>query len=476
MLIISVTGPVGSGKTTLLLQLTAWFQQQHKGVDGFLAIAGDRSSPNQGASAYRLQMIATGQELMYAIRNESKFPPYIFNAETERKLQIWGEEIKSKGTSPLILLDEFGPREVSGKGHVHLWDLIKSANPSLVVISVRKELLHDIEQVLQMQCDLSIDVEDRDAWNKLRTACMEHDDWKRVGMYGAAAGGFEASVGTMLHTAQIPFRGIALSSVQSVVMTYAGDGLGVRGKVVWVPFISAGIKALSPSGNRLNPMLAISMQGFLYTASIELLGWNVLGVAIGGFLIGAWAAAQGVILQFFFIGGDLVQVYDMVLQWIASKLQIPPIGLVGLLIGWSSIAGLFSSSVTLYAYKKRHSIPKQLQRLLTQGTKIFVQEESIRSWKTAIKQSFFDLARPFFWIPIALVVVMILISGSSLEGAFWVVVRASTIAMIFFSLARAFEPRAFLRWLQKRGYWGPAYAFRMVFLSMDKKKENERTP
>jgi hypothetical protein len=295
-------------------------------------------------------------------------------------------------------------------------------------------------------------------------------------MYGAAAGGFEASVGTMLHTAQIPFRGIVLSSVQSVVMTYAGDGLGVRGKVIWVPFISAGIKALSPSGNSLNPMLAISIQGILYTTGIELLGWNILGIALGGFLVGAWAAAQGVILQFFFIGSDLVQVYDMVLQWIAAKLNFPPIGLIGLLIGWSSIAGFFSSIVTLYAYRRRQRIPKQLQRLLAQGTKILVQEESIRSWKSTIKQSLLDLTRPFFWIPIALFVVMILISGSSLESAFWVAVRASTIAMIFFSLARAFEPRAFLRWLQKRGYWGPAYAFRMVFLSIDKKKENERTP
>ena len=273
------------------------------------------------------------------------------------------------------------------------------------------------------------------------------------------------SVGAMLHTAQVPFRGIALSSVQSMVMTYAGDGLGVRGKVIWVPFISAGMKALSPSGSRLNPMLAISVQGILFTCATEVLGWNFLGVAVGGFLIGAWAAAQGVLLQLLFVGGDLITMYDKVLKWIAGLLHLPPPGLVGLLVLWSSLAGIIASAVTVYTYSRRHRTPKKLQYLLSQGATMFIQGEAKRSWRSAIRQSFRDLVRPFFWVPIAILMVLILVSGSSLERAFWIAVRASTIAMVFFSLARAFDPRSFLKWLRTKGYWGPAYAFRLVFLS-----------
>ncbi|MCX6120165.1 MAG: hypothetical protein NTX44_00905 [Ignavibacteriales bacterium] len=464
MLLVGVTGPVGSGKTSLLLQLTTWFQQQHKGVEGFLAIGEDRPSPNRGAGCYRLQMIASGRELLYATRDESKIPPYVFEIETERLLQEWAEQIKLKGAPALVVLDEFSSLETSGKGHAKLWNSIQSSNAPLVVIAMRSGLVSNIEQVLHIQFDVCIDVQETDAWNKLRTICVEHDDWKRIGAYGAAAGSFEASVGAILHTAQIPFRGIALSSVQSMVMTYAGDGLGTRSKIVWVPFIAAGMKALSPSGSRLNPMLAISVQGVLFTGATILFGWNIFGIMLGGFLIGAWAAAQGVLLQLLFVGSDLVRMYDAVLQWIGQKLHLPPFGLIGLLFLWSSIAGMFSSAVTLYAYTSRHRTPERLQRLLVTGAAHFVAEDTKRSWKSTIKQSLRDLTRPFFWIPIVILMALILVSGSSLENVFWIAVRASTIAMVFFSLARAFDPRSFLHWLRKRGYWGPAYAFRLVFL------------
>ena len=185
---------------------------------------------------------------------------------------------------------------------------------------------------------------------------------------------------------------------------------------------------------------------------------------LGGFLIGAWAAAQGVLLQILFIGGDLVHMYDVVLQWVARFLHLPPLGLIGLLVVWSSIAGTLCSVVTLYAYIHRHRTPARLQHLLSQGTTMFVREESKRSWKSTIKQSVHDLTRPFFWIPIAILMVLILVSGSSLESVFWIAVRASTIAMVLFALVRAVDPRSFLNWLRKRGYWGPAYAFRLAFL------------
>jgi len=470
MLIVGVTGPVGSGKTSLLLQLTMWFQQQHKGVEGFIALAENRSVPNQGADCYRLQMIASGRELLYATRDESNVPPYKFETETERLLQEWAEQIKLQGAPALIVLDEFSSMEASGKGHAKLWDSIKSSNPPLVVIAMRSGLTSKIELALHIQFDVCIDVQEKEAWNKLRTICAEHDDWKRIGAYGAAAGSFEASVGAALHAAQVPFRGVALSSVQSMVMTYAGDGLGTRSKIVWVPFISAGMKALSPSGNRLNPMLAISVQGILFTAATAIFGWNVVGIMLGGFLVGAWAAAQGVLLQILFVGGDLVHMYDIVLQWIARFLHLPPLGLIGLLVVWSSLAGIFSSAVTFYAYARRHRTPARLQRLLSQGATMFAREDSKRSWKMIVKQSIHDLIRPFFWIPIAILIVLVLVSGSSLENAFWIAVRAATIAMVFFSLARAFDPRSFLIWLRKRGYWGPAYAFRLSFLP--NKKEN----
>lgn len=206
MLLVGVTGPVGSGKTSLLLQLTAWFQQQHKSVEGFLALGESRPASNRGADCYRLQMIATGQKLPYATRDDHQQLPYIFDSNTEHELQKWAAQIASNSAPSLIILDEFGPREAMGNGHAKLWDSITSSNPPITVIAVRNSLVKDIEQVLHLHFDVCVDVQESDAWNTLRQICVEHEDWKRVGAYGAAAGSFEASVGAMLHAAQLPFR------------------------------------------------------------------------------------------------------------------------------------------------------------------------------------------------------------------------------------------------------------------------------
>ena len=144
MLLVGVTGPIGSGKTSLLVQLTTWFQQQHKSVEGFLALGENRPELHRGADFYRLQMIASGREFVYATRDDSKTIPYSFDVETEQQLQEWAKQIAVHGAPSLIILDEFGPREAAGKGHAQLWDSIKSSNPLITVIAMRNGMVKDI--------------------------------------------------------------------------------------------------------------------------------------------------------------------------------------------------------------------------------------------------------------------------------------------------------------------------------------------
>ena len=68
------------------------------------------------------------------------------------------------------------------------------------------------------------------------------------------------------------------------IMTFAADGLGRRQRVVWVSLLAASLKSLSPTGNRLRPMLAIALQGIFYTTAISMLGWNIAGILLGGFM------------------------------------------------------------------------------------------------------------------------------------------------------------------------------------------------
>ena len=476
MLIIGVTGGVGCGKTTLLGNLAQWHRERGKRVDGFLALAEGPRPAGKGAAGYRLQMLADGRTLSFARRDESLAPPYQFDPSTRRLLKDWANALPSSAPAALLVLDEFGPIEAEGGGHVALWPALHASGPGVVAVGLREGLQDAIEDRLGEKFDVIIRADVPDAIRRATDVCAAHEDWVRVGVYGAGAGGFEASVGAALHGAQVPLRGLFLSSIQSAIMTYAADGLGRRGRIVWVPFVSASLKALSPSGNRLRPMLAIVVQGLLYGGAVTVAGWNPLGVLLGGFLIGAWSALQGIALQYLFVGGDLVRAYDSIMQWISGRLNMSVPGLVTLFAAWSVFCGSVAATVTLFAWSRRRRMPLKLRRLLEEGSQRAPEFGGSHGWQGAVYRGLRDMLRPYFWVPVLVVVAVVLATGSTWESALWIVIRAGVIGFVLFSLARGFDPRRFIAWLRGKGHWGPALALQQALKARGKKINYPRLP
>jgi nucleoside-triphosphatase THEP1 len=460
LLLIGILGTVGSGKTSLLCRLADWWRVQGRSLDGFVARAGERPEARCGAVRYDLEMLKESRRLPYAVRDPALQPPYRFDPEAARELELWADGLASGDSGSLMIIDEFGPVEAAGGGHLTLWSRIVASNPGVIVVAVRAGEEGALKEKLGTGFDMLIDAASADAWETLCRACDEHPDWIRVGLYGGGAGGFESSVGAVLHGIQAPLTGLFMSSMQAVIMTYAASGLRQRRRVVWVPFISASLKALSPAGNRLRPMLAITMQGLLYGGAVTLFGWNILGVALGGFLVGAWSAIQGVALQFLFVGSDLIRAYDSVITWGAKLLDVRTPGLLMLIAGWSVICGAVSCVLTLIAWKRRQHMPGRLRDAVFRKRKGIVLEGKPAGRTEAMKRGIRDLARPLFWLPVLVVVGFTLASGSPIESALWVVVRAAGIGFVLFSLVRVFDMHRFIAWLQSRGHWGPALAYR----------------
>ncbi len=460
MLLIGIHGSVGSGKTTLLARLADWWRLQGKTAEGFIARAGARAGEGRGADRYDLEMLKDSRRLPFALRDPSLLPAYRFEEETLRALDAWADGLGAADPPSLVIIDEFGPVESAGGGHMALWGRVVASNPGLVVLGVRRGEEKRLRGRLGTGFDMLIDASSPDAWENLRRACEEHPDWMRVGLYGGGSGGFESSVGAVLHGLQAPLTGLFMSSMQSVIMTYAASGLRDRRKVVWVPLISASLKALSPAGNRLRPMLAIAVQGLLYGGAVTFLGWNVLGVALGGFLIGAWSALQGIALQFLFVGSDLIRAYDSIIAWVAKLLQVRTPGLLVLIAVWSTLCGAVSCTLTLLAWKRRQHMPGRLKDAVFRRKKGTALEGKPAGRIDAMKKGLRDLLRPLFWFPVAIVVGFTLATGSPLESALWIVVRAAGIGFVLFSLVRVFDVQRFISWLQSRGYWGPALAYR----------------
>ena len=423
-LLIAVTGGPGASKTSLLAELAAAQLARGHRVEGVLALAGHRAAPDQGAQEYWLRFIGSDQELSWAVRDESLIPPYYFEPETERKLRIWAERLGTMPPTPLLVLDEFSKFEAMGRALMPIWPIIAAAHPQVVVIAVRENLVEKIEERLGRKFDLRLTATAPDALLKLQRACEDYGEWTRLGLYGGAAGGVEVTVGAALHAGKIPLRGLLLSSVQAALMVYAGSGLAQPGRVVWVPFISAGLKALSPAGSRVRPMIAIIMQGLLFGGSVQAFGWNVFSLGLGGALVGAWAATQGFVLQYLMMGPEMVKAYDSVVLWLAQKWSITAPGLPWLVGAWAVLHAVVAAGATLTAWRLRRP-PAMLQNIIDREKARVLARTSApphplpSPWVRRLR----EFTRWQFWLPLGVVATILLAGGGTWESILWLVLR-----------------------------------------------------
>lgn len=454
-LLIAVIGLPGEGKTRLLAELAAAHLAIGHRVEGFVAEAGSRRVPEEGAVDYGLRWLASGEVLPWAVRDESLSPPYRFDPHTSERLHAWAEALPAE--TPLVIMDEFSKFEARGEGLMPVWPKIAAARPHIAVLAVRRGLEDQLEARLGRRFDLRIDATAPDALAQLQQASADYGEWTRLGLFGGAAGGVEMSLGALLHASGVPLRGLFMSSLQGVMMTFAGFGLGQPSRVIWVPFVSAGLKALSPAGNRLRPMLAICMQGALFSLSVASLGWNFFGVALGGALIGAWAAMQGFFLQYLMLGGELLKAYDSVVQWLARHWHITAPGLPWLIGGWTLLHALIAGGAAFAAFRLR-APPPALQNLIDRE---LARQPANRPhlasaplWRRIMR----DVIRWQFWLPALVVGTILLATGRSWESIAWLTFRFVAVGVVILSLVSLLRPARWAEQLRRRGWWGPALA------------------
>lgn len=454
-LLIAVTGGPGTSKTRLMAELAAAQLARGQRVEGVLSIAGNRASPHQGANEYWLRLIGSDLELPWATRDEALNPPYFFEPGTMKKLQVWAERLQGLPPAPLLILDEFGKFELRGLGLMPLWPALVAAAPQVIVMAVRDELLTGIEALLGRKFDLCVPAQAPDALAQLERVCRDYGEWTRLGLFGGTAGGLEMTVGAALHSAKIPLRGLAMSSLQVAMMVFAGLGLSQPGRVVWVPFISGGLKALSPGGSRVRPMIAIIMQGLLFGGAVQAFGWNFLAIGLGGALVGAWAALQGFLLQYLLLGDELVRAYDTAVVWLAEHWQITAPGLPWLVGAWAVLHAAVAGSVAVTAWYLRRP-PAALQRIIDKETTRSPAPAGAErpGWIRRLR----EFGRWQFWLPLLAVAAILLGSGRPWEAVVWLVLRFFAVACVLIALVSLLRPARWAELLRQRGWWGPALA------------------
>lgn len=456
-LLIALTGGPGTSKTRLMAELAAGQLARGQRVEGVLSIAGNRATPHQGASEYWLRIIGSDVELPWAMRDEALNPPYFFEPGTAKKLHAWAERLRNLPSPPLLLLDEFGKFELRGLGLMPLWPALMAARPQIVVLTVRDDLVETIESLIGRKFDVRIPAQSPGALTQLQRTCEDFGEWTRIGLFGGAAGGLEMTVGSALHAAKIPMRGLAMSSLQAAMMVFAGTGLSQPGRVIWVPFISGGLKALSPAGNRVRPMIAIIMQGLLFGGTVQALGWNFFALGLGGALVGAWAALQGFFLQYLLLGNELVRAYDTVVLWLADRWHITAPGLPWLVGVWAVLHALVAGSVAVTAWHLRRP-PVALQKVIEKETARNPAAASTGAGRPGWLRRLREFGRWQFWLPLLVVAAILLGSDRPWETVAWLVLRFIAVGCVLIAFVSLLRPVRWAESMRRRGWWGPALA------------------
>lgn len=445
-ILIAITGDVGAGKSSALSAVADGLRADGASCAGFVSEAEGRTEPGKGAGRYTLRNLISGETCVAAERgDDGKIAP-VQGATEWAKAWLEGEL-----SGKTVLLDELGKWEAEGGGLMPLARDVLARKPLAIVASVRKDALDSIQAQWGRPFDLVFEVGDAaDVATHVVDAVRQAPDWRRVGWFGAGSGGLEMSVGAAMHALKFPLTGLAMSTAQAGIMTVAADGLHRKDRVAYAALISAGLKAMSPAGSRLGPMLAISMQGLLFTGSIRALGWNVLGAGVGGALVGAWAGSQGLLVQYLLLGNGLQRAYDTFVKWLAQRFDLAAPSLPLLAAGVIGLYALVAGSTTAWVWLRRHRVRARVERRLESGA-VTVKKLRPGGWWR-------PLVSPTFLVPTLLVCGLLALSGARADEVGLVAVRAVGVGLVLGIAMVGLKPEVVLRWLRRTGRWGAAYA------------------
>ncbi len=160
--IILLTGSVQGGKTTFLRSLIERLYQRGLKAGGFLCPGTFDSGIR---SAFSLKNIQTGVELPMAASKETsdwfKYRRFWFNPEAFITGREWTLEQLSQKPDMLVI-DEVGPMELEGSGWSELLEDLVKAPVSLLLWSVRENIVSEVMQQWDVPPDHLIRIDTMD--------------------------------------------------------------------------------------------------------------------------------------------------------------------------------------------------------------------------------------------------------------------------------------------------------------------------
>lgn len=331
-----VTGRAGAGKSTLLTQLASSLRKFHR-LGGFIMRGSGRTDELFGAAElYELVPAASprADAILWADRENGEC---VFREATRRQAEalIEAETTAPESDRPEILfIDEIGRLELSGQGFADLFQKALHSEVPIVAAALKKKALPEIIRHFHLENGLLIDLdemtmEQASALIRRRIRAM---DSERIGSFAGLNGLVEVGLGSMLRAFKVPLKGHFLAYLQNVLLITFGKSLHGRG-LFRITFISSMLKAFSPVGGTIRPMLYILLQGSAFALPAAILGFSLVSVLAGSVLMAWLTLTVKLLLDYLVFGMAFFDAYAGAIARVNEWAQIQGLNLKTVIIG-----------------------------------------------------------------------------------------------------------------------------------------------
>jgi len=273
------------------------------------------------------------------------------------------------------------------------------------------------------------------------------DKWVKASIIGTIWAAAEIVLGSFLHNLRVPFSGNLLTAVALVILIAVSYRWREHGLYWRAGIICALMKTMSPSAIIFGPMIAIIMESLLLEASVRIFGRTYMGFSLGSMLAMSWNLVQKVCNMIIFYGGNLVDIYKNITDYVSRQLNLqfdafwaPLI----LLLGIYALFGAVTAVTGIITGRRISSMPPE-------GS---LPEPPVIRESATKQDGMFDYSMRWLVADILLIAGMLVVVSLT-KWVWWVVVVIPVITMLALRYKRA------MRQLSKPGFW-----ITFVFITM----------
>jgi len=189
---------------------------------------------------------------------------------------------------------------------------------------------------------------------------MDRKSIVSIAVFGTLWGFVEATLGNALHLLNLPFSGSILASIALIIILIARIYNPTRGSTFLMALVAASIKALSFATVKINPFIAIVMEGALIEVVFLLFRPGRLGFFASGLIMALYPILQTIITKTILFGSNFVPVMLELAQGFSTR--------VGFSAGWWILGFYLFAQIILplaaayFAWKLRKRLSSQFEQ------------------------------------------------------------------------------------------------------------------